>query len=111
MVQVDVKDLEDKTLICKDCGDKFIFTAGEQKFFLERGLQNMPKRCKICTAKNRDKMREKNPVWWIKCSSCGKKNEVSFEPLTEDVLCEECFRKETSKRDQKIAELGEKFED
>ena len=24
---------ENKTLICKDCGEEFIFTAGEQEFY------------------------------------------------------------------------------
>ena len=37
-------ELEDKTLVCKDCGDKFIWTEGEQKFFIDKGLQNIPKR-------------------------------------------------------------------
>lgn len=108
MVKVDINDLEDKTLVCKDCGNKFIWTAGEQKFFLEKGLQNIPKRCKICTAKNRDKLRDKHPMWWVKCKECGKKNEVPFEPKTEDLLCEECFLKAIAKRDQNIKALGEK---
>ena len=106
--KVKESDLEDKTLMCKDCGNKFVFTAGEQKFFIERGLQNIPKRCKICTAKNKDKLREKHPMWWVKCKVCGKKNEVPFETTTEDVLCEECFLKKTAERDKKIAALGEK---
>ena len=107
--QVNIKDLEDKTLVCKDCGDKFIFTAGEQKFFLEKGLQNLPKRCKICTAKNRDKLRDKHPMWWIKCRICGKKNEVPFQPTTEDILCEDCFKKLQEERDRKIIASGEKL--
>ena len=24
---------EDKTLICKECGNEFVFTAGEQEFY------------------------------------------------------------------------------
>ncbi|MBP7124685.1 MAG: zinc-ribbon domain containing protein, partial [Clostridia bacterium] len=24
---------EDKTLVCKDCGNEFVFTAGEQEFY------------------------------------------------------------------------------
>ena len=44
---------EDKTLICKDCGKEFIFTAGEQEFYAEKGFQNEPQRCKDCrTAEN-----------------------------------------------------------
>ena len=33
---------EDKTLICKECGNEFVFTAGEQEFYAERGFQNEP---------------------------------------------------------------------
>ena len=31
---------EDKTLVCKDCGNEFVFTAGEQEFYAEKGFQN-----------------------------------------------------------------------
>lgn len=104
MVKVNVEDLEDKTMFCKDCGGKFIWTAGEQKFFIEKGLRNLPKRCKVCAAENREKLREKHPMWWIKCQKCHKKNEVPFEPLTEDVYCEECFNEEIAKRDKALAD-------
>ena len=30
---------EDKTLVCKECGKEFVFTAGEQEFYAERGFQ------------------------------------------------------------------------
>ena len=33
---------EDKTLVCKECGKEFVFTAGEQEFYAERGFQNEP---------------------------------------------------------------------
>ena len=39
---------EDKTLICKECGQEFVFSAGEQEFYAERGFQNEPQRCKAC---------------------------------------------------------------
>ena len=39
---------EDKTLVCKECGNEFVFTAGEQEFYAERGFQNEPQRCKAC---------------------------------------------------------------
>jgi hypothetical protein len=38
----------DKTLKCKDCGADFVFTAGEQAFYAEKGFQNEPTRCKDC---------------------------------------------------------------
>ncbi len=107
--KVKESDLEDKTLACKDCGNKFIWTKGEQKFFLDKGLQNIPKRCKICTAKYKNKLREKHPMWWIKCKRCGKKTEVSFEPKSDLVYCEECFKKEIDKRDKAILAMGEKI--
>ena len=36
---------EDKTLVCKECGNEFVFSAGEQEFYAERGFQNEPQRC------------------------------------------------------------------
>lgn len=39
---------EDKTLVCRDCGAEFVFTAGEQAFYAEKGFQNEPSRCKAC---------------------------------------------------------------
>lgn len=38
----------DKTLKCKECGAEFVFTAGEQEFYAERGFVNEPQRCKAC---------------------------------------------------------------
>jgi DNA-directed RNA polymerase subunit RPC12/RpoP len=39
---------QDKSLQCSDCGQEFIFTAGEQEFYASRGLQHEPKRCPQC---------------------------------------------------------------
>ena len=39
---------EDKTLVCKDCGKEFVWTAGEQEFYASRGFENQPQRCKAC---------------------------------------------------------------
>ena len=39
---------EDKTIVCRDCGQEFVFTAGEQEFYAEKGLTNEPKTCKAC---------------------------------------------------------------
>ena len=41
-------EFTDKTLVCEDCGKEFTFTAGEQAFYKEKGLDNEPKRCKEC---------------------------------------------------------------
>lgn len=46
-------EFTDKTLVCKDCGNEFVFTAGEQAFYKEKGLDNEPKRCKECRDKRK----------------------------------------------------------
>ncbi len=38
---------EDIYIVCKDCGQKFLFTAGAQKHYAQKGW-NPPKRCKSC---------------------------------------------------------------
>lgn len=39
--------LSDKTIQCSDCPTKFIFTARDQRFYLEKQFTE-PKRCKPC---------------------------------------------------------------
>lgn len=38
---------EDKNLVCRDCGVTFVYTAGEQTFYAEKGLSD-PIRCREC---------------------------------------------------------------
>lgn len=38
---------EDKKLVCKKCGEEWIWTASEQKFFKEKGFFK-PSMCKKC---------------------------------------------------------------
>lgn len=45
--------MEDKTLVCQDCGKEFVFTAGEQEFYKAKGFDNEPKRCKECREKRK----------------------------------------------------------
>mgnify|MGYP001059145679 CR=1 FL=1 len=40
-------EFKDETLKCKDCGAEFVFTAGEQQFYQEKGFSN-PVRCSEC---------------------------------------------------------------
>ena len=35
---------EDKTLVCKDFGKEFVWTAGDQEFYASRGFENLPLR-------------------------------------------------------------------
>jgi len=47
--------MEDKKVTCKECGNEFIFTVGEQEFYKEKGFENEPKKCKECRAKAKSK--------------------------------------------------------
>ena len=48
-----MQEKKDKTLVCKDCGQEFVFTKGEQEFYELKGLTNEPKRCKECSDKRK----------------------------------------------------------
>lgn len=39
------KDME---LVCRNCGATFIFTAGEQEFYADKGFLHEPTRCPKC---------------------------------------------------------------
>ena len=43
-------EYHDRVLKCGECGAEFVFTAGEQMFFADKGFKNEPKRCKNCKA-------------------------------------------------------------
>eukprot|EP01041_Mallomonas_annulata_P005010 gene5010-10024_t len=47
---------EDENLECKDCGEPFVFTVGEQQFYAEKGFDNKPVRCKACKDAKKDRM-------------------------------------------------------
>jgi len=50
---------QDKTLVCEDCKQEFVFTMGEQEFYQEKGLLE-PKYCLICRGKYEAQQRNKN---------------------------------------------------
>ena len=91
---------QDRTLKCVDCGNDFVFTAGEQLFFHDKQFRNEPKRCKPCKAKRLSVLgapqrtgghtRVETPAV---CSQCGKQTTVPFRPTqNRPILCRECFR-------------------
>lgn len=85
---------EDKTLVCQDCGKEFVFTAGEQEFYAERGFTNEPKRCKECRDARRAARNQNRQMYTTVCAACGKEAVVPFEPREDrPVYCSECFAK------------------
>lgn len=89
-------EFQDKRLVCRDCGVEFVFTAGEQGFYLEKGLLNEPQRCPTCRA-NRRRARASNSgreMTTVICASCGAETTVPFVPrLDRPVYCSACFEK------------------
>ena len=86
---------EDKTLICKECGQEFVFTAGEQEFYAEKGFQNEPQRCKECRTARKSARRANREYFTATCAACGAEAKVPFQPREDrPVYCSECFAKQ-----------------
>lgn len=92
----------DKTLTCRDCGQAFIFTAGEQEFFASRGFSNDPSRCPECRAERKRNQadgnhrggyeRREREMFPAVCSQCGVETQVPFQPrLDRPVYCSDCY--------------------
>ena len=85
---------EDKTLICKDCGNEFIFSAVEQEFYAEKGFVNEPQRCKECRFARKAAAKAPREMHDAICPSCGAACKVPFQPKDDrPVYCSECFAK------------------
>ena len=85
---------QDETLVCRDCGNEFVFSASEQAFFAEKGFQNKPSRCPECRAAKRAANNGAAPRQMFKviCDGCGRETEVPFQPRGDrPVYCRECF--------------------
>lgn len=106
----------DKTLTCRDCGQEFTFTAGEQEFYATKGFTNEPTRCPNCRgARKRERdggyasggayssgggggggggyERRERQMFSVVCDECGKNTEVPFQPRGDrPVYCSDCFR-------------------
>lgn len=86
--------MQDKNLTCVDCSKPFVWTAGEQQFYQDKGFTNPPSRCPECRAKKKADMRGDRQDFPITCSNCGKQDTVPFEPKGDKpVLCRDCFKK------------------
>ena len=87
--------LEDKLIICRDCSTTFTFTAGEQGFYLEKGLLNDPQRCPGCRANRRRERAAGREMTTVTCANCGGNATVPFVPrLDRPVFCSSCFEQQ-----------------
>jgi CxxC-x17-CxxC domain-containing protein len=106
----------DKALTCRDCGQAFVFTSGEQEFFAQKGFTSDPSRCQECRASRRGGRgggsdtggyssgggystggsgghgRQDRQMFSATCSSCGNEARVPFQPRGDKpVYCSDCF--------------------
>ena len=94
----------DMTLTCRDCGQAFVFTSGEQDFYAGRGFSE-PTRCQDCRAARRVERggsstggydsgapRAARQMYEAVCSGCGGVAQVPFQPSSDKpVYCSTCF--------------------
>jgi len=85
---------EDKVLICRDCGNEYVFTAGEQEFYAEKGFQNEPVRCKDCRVNRKSQRNADREMHSAVCAECGMETVVPFQPRNDKpIYCSDCFAK------------------
>lgn len=53
--------MADKTLNCKDCGKDFVFSEGEQKFYMDKNFPD-PIRCPDCRKAKKEANRNGNGI-------------------------------------------------
>jgi len=89
---------QDRTLTCRDCGDLFVFSSGEQEFFASKGLANEPQRCASCRAAAKrsrtSALGGAREYHAAVCNGCGNQAMVPFAPRNDrPVYCSSCFDK------------------
>ena len=93
----------DKTLVCSDCSESFVFTAGEQEFHASKGFTREPRRCPNCRRLKKQQNGEgggsfgaprvPRQMYDAVCASCGKEAKGPFEPRGDrPVYCSDCFQ-------------------
>lgn len=85
---------EDKTLVCRECNQEFVFSAGEQEFYAERGFTNEPKCCRSCrqARKARTGAAPAREMFNAVCADCGAEFQIHFQPREDrPVYCKACF--------------------
>lgn len=112
-----VVSFADKSLTCRDCGNPFTFTAGEQEFYAQKGFTNEPSRCPSCRSERKSQrggggmaydsdrgygggyQRAPRQMFEAVCTQCGGVAQVPFQPRGDKpVYCSSCFEQQRSYR-------------
>ena len=88
--------MADQQLTCRDCGQVFAFTDGEQEFYQSRNL-SAPQRCKTCRDSRKSQRFGDRQMHDAVCAKCGAQCQVPFKPRPVEeggrpVLCTACFK-------------------
>lgn len=84
--------MADRELTCTDCGNRFVFTEGEQEFYKSKGFQHLPRRCRRCRSVPRAGRSRVDTS--ATCADCGKGTTIPFKPSqNRPVFCRDCFEK------------------
>ena len=104
---------QDRILTCRDCGQEFTFTAGEQEFFATKGLTNAPSRCPDCRKQRRNSgggsssPRPRGEQHEAICANCGNPTTVPFIPREDrPVYCSDCFQEQRASRPPRSNSYG-----
>ena len=82
-------EFQDRPIRCIDCGEDFVWTAGEQLFFHDKGLKN--ERLAAIAAAQASGVRQRIEVT-VTCAQCGQQTTVPFYPSQgRPVFCRSCF--------------------
>ena len=102
------EDYVDEVLVCRDCGAEFVFTAGEQAFYAEKGFDQKPGRCKSCRDARKAASGSRE-LYTTTCANCNGEARVPFVPKeNQQVYCSECYSKMNgrSRREEKFYKSG-----
>jgi CxxC-x17-CxxC domain-containing protein len=97
--------VSDQTLQCRDCGQEFVFTAGEQSFYASKGFTHPPTRCPDCRAARKAQerggsyggQRAPREMFSATCANCGREALVPFQPRDDrPVYCSDCYQPRTT---------------
>jgi CxxC-x17-CxxC domain-containing protein len=91
---------QDKMLHCRACGERFVWTVGEQAFYAAKNLANQPGRCPACRAAARAARESGGTIPGARpreffpavCDRCGMQTQVPFSPRNDrPVYCSSCY--------------------
>ena len=95
---------QDRTLTCRDCSTSYVFAAGEQEFYAQKGFQHEPTRCVSCRqSRKRDRGNGSSggerTMYDTVCTQCGAATQVPFSPRADKpVYCADCYKAVSPRR-------------